>query len=305
MTEAALTLSFFLFVMAAVGAALLAFRWFTLARPIELPTEVAAQDERGGLRSGLRQSMLYIAQLTPQKTKQSRSLREKLAAAGYRGEVALRVYQGSQTASALAGALICGWAGLLVRESLDTALLAAVCGAGFCFMLPDRILEGMVSRRKQRIDEALPAAVDLIVLGVEAGQPLDAAMADTSRQLRTLYPELSSEFQQAMLEFRAGRAKSDVLHDLGSRTESEELRRLTRVMIDSERFGSSLAPTLRTHARYVRTRRRQAAQEAARKLGVKLIFPVFFLIMPAVFVVTLGPAIIQMVQQLKPMIDGL
>lgn len=305
MTEAALTLCFFLFVMAAVGAALLAFRWFTLARPIEIPTETAIQAEGGGLKSGLRQSMLYIAQLTPQKDKQIRSLREKLAAAGYRGDVSLRIFQGAQTASALTGAIVCGWVGLLVRESLETALVAAVCGAGFCFMVPDRILEGIVSRRKQRIDEALPAALDLMVLGVEAGQPLDAAMADTSRQLRSLYPELSGEFQQAMLEFRAGRAKGDVLHDLGSRTESDELRRFTRVMIDSERFGSSLAPTLRTHARYVRTRRRQAAQEAARKLGVKLIFPVFFLIMPAVFVVTLGPAIIQMVQQLKPMIDGM
>lgn len=305
MTEAVLTLCFFLFVMAAVGAALLAFRWLTLARPIELPAETANETEGGGLKSSLRQSMLYIAQLTPQKARQARSLREKLAAAGFRGDIALRIFQGSQSASALTGALICGWAGLLIRESLDTALLAAVCGAGFCFMLPDRVLEAMVSRRKQRIDEALPAALDLMVLSVEAGQPLDAAMADTSRQLRSLYPELSSEFQQAMLEFRAGRAKGDVLHDLGSRTESEEMRRLTRVMVDSERFGSSLAPTLRTHARYVRTRRRQTAQEAARKLGVKLIFPVFFLIMPAVFVVTLGPAIIQMVQQLKPMIDGM
>ncbi|HNY40823.1 MAG TPA: type II secretion system F family protein, partial [Bryobacteraceae bacterium] len=206
---------------------------------------------------------------------------------------------------ALAGALVCGWAGLLVRENLVAALLTAVCGAGFCFMLPDRVLESMVSRRRQRIDEALPAALDLLVLGIEAGQPLDAAMADTSRQLRTLFPELSGEFQQAMLEFRAGRTKADVLHDLGTRTESEELRRLTRVMLDAERFGSSLAPALRTHSRYVRTRRRQAAQEAARKLGVKLVFPVFFLIMPSVFVVTLGPAMIQMVQQLKPMIDGM
>jgi tight adherence protein C len=304
MTEAVLTVCFFLFVMAAVGASLLAFRWRTLARPIELPEEPSIMGE-GGLRSGLRQSMLFIAQLGPQQKNKARSLREKLAAAGYRGDVALRIFQGSQTASALVGALVCGWAGLLVRESLETAVLTSICGAGFCFMMPDRVLEHMVGRRRHRIDEALPAALDLMVLGIEAGQPLDASMADTSRQLRTLYPELSGEFQQAILEFRAGRAKADVLHDLGSRTESDELRRLTRVMMDSERFGSSLAPTLRTHSRYVRTRRRQIAQEAARKLGVKLVFPVFFLIMPSVFVVTLGPAVIQLVQQLKPMIDGM
>jgi tight adherence protein C len=304
MTEAALTFCFFLFVMAVVGAALLAFRWRTRARPIEMPEE-PVQDGEGGLKSGLRQSMLYIAQLGPQQNRKTRSLREKLAAAGYRGEVALRIFQGAQTASALSGAIICGWAGLLARESLETAVLTAVCGAGFFFMMPDRILESRVAKRKDRIDEALPASLDLIVLGVEAGQPLDAAMADTSRQLRSLYPELSSEFQQAMLELRGGRARTEVLHDLGSRTESEELRRFTRVLLDTERFGSSLAPTLRTHARYLRTRRRQTAQEAARKLGVKLVFPVFFLIMPSVFVVTLGPAMIQLVQNLKPMIDSM
>jgi tight adherence protein C len=93
--------------------------------------------------------------------------------------------------------------------------------------------------------------------------------------------------------------------DLGTRTESEELRKLTRILLDTERFGSSLGPTLRTHARYLRTRRRQTAQEAARKLGVKLVFPVFFLIMPSVFVVTLGPAVLQLVHQLKPMIDSM
>lgn len=304
MTEATLTICFFFFVMASVGAVLLAFRWRTLARPIEIPTDPAAKGE-GGLKDGLRQSMVFIAQLGPQPKKKARSLREKLSAAGYRGEFALWTFQGTQTATAVFGAILCGWAGLLSRESLDTAVLAAVCGAGFFFMLPDRILESLVSKRRDKIDEALPAALDLIVLGVEAGQPLDAAIADTSRQLRGLYPELSSEFQQSMLELRAGRAKQDVLMELGTRTESDELRRLTRILLDTERFGSSLGPTLRTHARYLRTRRRQTAQEAARKLGVKLVFPVFFLIMPSVFVVTLGPAVLQLVQQLKPMIDGM
>lgn len=304
MNETTLTFCFFLFVMASVGAVLLAFRWRTLARPIEIPEAPTSKDERG-LKDGLRQSMLYIAQLGPRPKKKSRNLREKLSAAGYRGELVLWTFQGTQTASAVAGAIICGWAGLLSRESLDTAALAAVCGAGFFFMLPDRILEGLVSKRRDRVDEALPAALDLIVLGVEAGQPLDAAISDTSRQLKTLYPELSSEFQQSMLELRAGRAKQDVLMELGTRTESEELRKLTRILLDTERFGSSLGPTLRTHARFLRTRRRQTAQEAARKLGVKLVFPVFFLIMPSVFVVTLGPAVLQLITELKPLIEGM
>jgi tight adherence protein C len=130
------------------------------------------------------------------------------------------------------------------------------------------------------------------VLSVEAGQSLDVALAETSRELRLVHPELASEFGQVQLEMRAGRGRAEVLAELGRRTGSAELKKLAVVLIDSDRFGTSLAPALRTHAKYLRTRRRQMAQEAARKLGVKLIFPVFFLIMPAVFVVTLGPPVL-------------
>jgi tight adherence protein C len=304
MTEATLTFCFFIFVMAAIGAALLAFRWRTLRRPIVLPEDPSLHGG-GRIKDGFRQSMLFISQLGPQQKKKSRNLREKLAAAGYRGEIVLMVFQGGQTAAAIGGAIICGWIGLLSRESLDVAILTAICGAGFCYMLPDRILEMLGSQRRDRIDEALPPALDLIVLGIEAGQPLDAAMADTARQLRGLFPELCGEFQQAQLELRAGRARGEILHDLGARTESEELRRFTRVLLDAERFGANLGPALRNHSRHLRTRRRQTAQESARKLGVKLVFPVFFLIMPSVFVVTLGPAMIQLIEQLKPMIEGM
>jgi len=108
--------------------------------------------------------------------------------------------------------------------------------------------------------------------------------------LRRVFPDLAAEFWQVQLEMRAGRPRAEALADLGRRSGSEELRKLAAVLLDSDRFGASLAPALRTHGRYLRTRQRQTAQEAARKLTVKLIFPVFFLIMPAVFVVTLGPA---------------
>ncbi|MGC4051709.1 MAG: type II secretion system F family protein [Paludibaculum sp.] len=123
---------------------------------------------------------------------------------------------------------------------------------------------------------------------------------ETSRELRGIYPELSSEFAQVQVELRAGRSRSEVLYSLGQRTNSMELRKLSTVLIDSDRFGTSLGPALRNHARYLRTRRRHKAQESARKLSVKLIFPVFFLIMPAVFVITLGPAVLTFYEAIGP-----
>ncbi len=180
--------------------------------------------------------------------------------------------------------------------------MAAVCGFGFAFVAAEHVLERMRQARVARIHRALPAALDLMVLSLEAGQSLDVALAETSRELARVFPELASEFAQVHLEMRAGRQRTDVLLELGRRTGSPELKKLAVVLIDSDRFGASLAPALRTHARFLRTRRRQAAQEAARKLSVKLIFPVFFLIMPAVFVVSLGPAVLSFLEAMKPLL---
>jgi len=102
------------------------------------------------------------------------------------------------------------------------------------------------------------------------------------------------------VELRAGRSRTEVLYNLGQRTRSQEIKKLSTVLIDSDRFGTSLGPALRTHARYLRTRRRYESQEAARKLSVKLIFPVFFLIMPSVFIITVGPAVLTFYEAIAP-----
>jgi tight adherence protein C len=219
-------------------------------------------------------------------------LRARLAAAGYRHPAAPELFHGIRlAAAAVAGALL-ATASLWQGIGMAGSLLAGVCGAGAGFLLPGRVLEARRQARIHRIHRALPPALDLMVLSVEAGQSLDVALAETSRELRWIHPELAAEFGQVQLEIRAGRQRAEVLAELGRRTGSAELKKLAVVLIDSDRFGTSLAPALRTHARFLRTRRRQMAQEAARKLGVKLIFPVFFLIMPSVFVVTLGPAVL-------------
>jgi tight adherence protein C len=189
------------------------------------------------------------------------------------------------------------WAALTFGEN-PNLFLPSICGIGFGFMLPDRILERLARNRGDRLRRGLPAALDLLTLAIEAGQALDAAILETSRGLRIGHPDLATEFTQLHLELRAEASRLDALRNFATRTQDSEMRKFTSLLMDTDRFGSSLGPALRTHAHYLRTRFRQSAQERARKVAVKLIFPVFFLIFPSVILVTLGPAVILVFQQL-------
>ncbi|MFN0167980.1 MAG: type II secretion system F family protein [Bryobacteraceae bacterium] len=232
----------------------------------------------------------------------SNLLRRQLAAAGYRYPAAMSTYCGIKNASAFVVGGLLGWISYLNQHDLLVAFVATIAAGGFAHMLPDRILSGMVRSRMGRIREAIPVALDLLVLSVEAGQSLNQAIVDTSAELHDAYPDLSAELAQVHLELRAGRSRYDALHELGERNPEPELRKLANVLIDADRFGTSLAPALRTHAKYLRRRTRQQAQGAARKVAVKLIFPVFFLIFPSVLLVTLGPAVLKMSEQFRKLI---
>ncbi len=226
----------------------------------------------------------------------------KLRTAGFRHPRAIETFQGIKVLTAALGALgIAGAAGINGHD-LKGMLIAAICAGGFLSMLPDRFLEYRARARAFAIRRGLPPALDLIVLGLEAGQTLDQSLSEASRELRDAYPELSSELAIVPLELRAGYPRAQVLTNLARRNEEPELTKLVNLLADADRFGTSLAPALRTHARYMRTRRRQIAQEQARKTTVKLVFPVFFLIFPSVLVVTLGPAVISLYSSLIPML---
>lgn len=292
MTPLATLVSGFLLALGgAVAAAWAASRWS--ARAVPQPSAELPPLPSGGRWSvRLLDAMLHLGVLAPARAGQQAALRARLAAAGFRRPAAPALFQGIRVATALLAAAGLMWLSVAQGGGAGSALAAGLCGLGIGMMLPKWALAARIQSRIQRIHAGLPAALDLMVLSVEAGQNLDVAIAETARELRGIFPELASEFWQIQLEIRAGRQRTEVFADLGRRTGSDELRKLATVLIDSDRFGTSLAPALRTHARYLRTRRRQAAQEAARKLTVKLIFPIFFLIMPAVLVVTLGPAVL-------------
>jgi tight adherence protein C len=297
MSDLTLLLSFFLFVMGLVVCISGLWLW-----RIE---HVASDDgPAAGLRGQFIAFVRMLGEAIPNPFQSPAILRRNLVAAGYRHPSATVLFYGVKWTVAIVLGIVLAWVGLLVRQDSSAAVLLSLSGLGLGFLIPDRMLGAIAVRRAERIEQALPPALDLMVLSVEAGQPLDTALFETGRELRDLYPDLSAELGQVQLELRAGRSRAEVLKDLGQRTNSIELKKIAAILIDTDRFGTALAPALRTHARYLRTRRRHQAQEAARKLGVKLIFPVFFLIMPSVFVVTLGPAVLQIYTQIIPMANS-
>jgi tight adherence protein C len=255
-------------------------------------------DER---KQGIARALQLIGEAVPPPEIRIDPVRKRLIAAGYRWPAALSIYTGISYAMALLLALVAAWWSFLSQENWFAMLLAAVSAGALGFMLPDRILYWKVRERSSRIREGLPVALDLLVLGVEAGQTLDVALGDTSRELRFAFPELSRELGTVSLELRSPTEREQVFRDLGTRNAEPDLRKISTLFIDADRFGTSLGPALRTHARYLRTRRRQLAQEHARKIGVKLIFPVFFLIFPCVLLVTVGPAVLHILTSLREM----
>ena len=227
----------------------------------------------------------------------------KLLQAGYRHPAAPQIFYGAKCALAAAIALpLAVWGGV-TGDGLSGALGAAVGGGGFAWFVPDRVLEWRVRRRQQNLKRALPPSLDLMVLGLEAGQGIDSVLADTAREFRRAYPEIAAEFASVAGEIKAGNTRVDVLRSLAYRNQEPELTKLINLLVDGDRFGTSLAPALRDHARYLRTRRRQEAQEQARKTSVKLVFPVFFLIFPSVLLVTLGPAVLTLMGSLSRLLQ--
>jgi len=219
--------------------------------------------------------------------------RKLLLYAGYRSPAAESVFEGARVASLTVVAGLSLWGAMGWLHGVFSIVTATLVGAILGYSIPERVLAAIISQRSSRLRAALPAALDIWALGIEAGQPLEGAIADSSRELRSVYPELSAELALVLNEVRAGKSRAEALDALAARNREPELKKVCKLVMDGERFGVSLAPALRNHARFLRIRSRLKAQEAARKVSVKLVFPVFFLIFPAVILVTLGPAIIR------------
>jgi len=226
-------------------------------------------------------------------------LRWELASAGYRHVEAPRVFTGVRVLTTVSFGLV-AWASapLFNLRSSETILVTGVAGLlGFVF--PLMLLKVRQHRRRQDITLALPDALDLMVICVEAGQGLNAALLSVSRESSLHAPALSDELRILNLEMSTGLPRAKALRNLAQRTGIDDMRALVAVLVQSDKFGTSIAQALRTHAQSLRIRRRQRAEEQARKTPVKMVFPLVFCIFPALLVVILAPGVIELVRALR------
>lgn len=237
--------------------------------------------------------------IMPTSDREQSNLRVKLANAGFRQPQAQMLYLASKSLLAVVG-LVLGVAGGLAGQLQLPVLagLAAFC-AGAGLMLPDAWLMLASGNRKQKIRYGLPDTLDLLVVSVEAGLALDAALKRVGEEMAPVHPELSEELRIATMEGQMGLPRNEALENMSRRSGVDELRSLVSVIVQAEKFGTSVARALRSQAEALRTKRRQAAEERAQKTAVKLMIPLVLFIFPAMGVVLAGPAAINMMQALK------
>ena len=236
--------------------------------------------------------------LQPQSDLEKNALKIKLANAGFRSESAASIFAGMKMASLLVFTLA-GFAffGLKTGLNLKSGQYMLLC-AGVGFYLPSIGLWFLKRQRQQAIFLCLPDALDLMVVCVESGLGLDAAMRKVTDEMRSHARILCDEFSLANLQLQMGRPRREVLHDLGVRTGVDDMRSLAAILIQADRFGASIATALRVQSDAMRTRRRQIAEEKAAKTAVQLIFPLVLFIFPGIFVVLVGPAAVQISKKL-------
>ena len=240
-----------------------------------------------------------VGAVAPKSASEMGKLQQRLVAAGYRSKEALIVFFGIRLACALAGFALL-MSPLIARPNILMALGATALG----YLLPSMALARIAKKRQHKIRLGLPDALDLLVVSVEAGLGLDQAIQRVGVELDFAHPDLSEELALINLELRAGKGRAEALRNLAERTGVDDVASLVAMLVQTDKFGTSVAQSLRVHSETVRTKRRQRAEEAAAKTGVKMVFPLVFCIFPAIWVVTIGPAAIKFVQVLVPMAQG-
>jgi tight adherence protein C len=234
--------------------------------------------------------------LRPSDEDELGKIRLRLLNAGFRQEQAIAVYYGIKVFSLVLG-LAVSLPPLVLKFGMSQMLyIVAAAVGGFGFYLPDFIVGRRKKMRHESIFLGLPDALDLMVVCVEAGLGLDAALRRVTSELGQAAPVLCEEIAISNFQIQMGRPRKDVLRDLGTRTGVDDVRSLAAVIIQAEKFGSSISAALRVQSDAMRLRRRQLAEERAAKTSVKIMIPLIFFIFPGVFVVLVGPAILQMIK---------
>jgi tight adherence protein C len=226
-------------------------------------------------------------------------VQQTLMEAGYRRSGAVAAYFGTRlVAMALTSAAVV-FGGLTFGLSFAALTLGAAIGAAFGWLLPQYYVKRRIRKRHLELQRALPDTLDLLVVCVEAGLGLNQALVRVSSEIEHVSQTMSEELILTNLEIRAGTPRDESLRNLGDRTGLGDLKSLTAMLVQTDRFGTSVATALRVHSDTMRTKRRQRAEEAAAKTTIKLVFPLVLFIFPAMFVVILGPAVLHILEQMK------
>lgn len=262
---------------------------------------VVSLDERGGNSELAQRLASPVSRLLPPSAAEARKLQQLLMQAGFRSPGASVTYRAIQVCT-LAGlpALVALGCALLARP-LQSAVLYILFAFVIGFFLPRYALRRMIRSRQQLVRWGLADALDLMVISIEAGLGLNAAMVKVSTELKEVHPDISDEFELANLEIRVGRDRDEALRNLAERTGVEDLRSLVAMLIQTDKFGTSIAKAIRAFSDSLRTKRRQRAEQAAQKAAVKLLFPLACFLFPTLFIAILGPAALQLMDTLGKM----
>lgn len=257
-----------------------------------------APENKPAIRDRIEQALDPLSKAIPLSPADVSRTRAWLIQAGYRDAIDVNYYFGARLLMAGVGFLL-----VLALQGVDNMpLLAGVTGLGF--FLPRFILKRMIRERQNRIRLGLPDALDLTVICVEAGLALDQALMRVGQDLHHAHPDLSDEFHLVNLEMRAGKPRAEALRNLIDRTGVDDIRSLVGTLIQTDRFGTSVAQALRVHSDSLRTERRQRAEEQAAKTTIKMVPPLVIFVLPSIIFVTIGPAVIQLIRQLAPAAMG-
>ncbi len=292
-----------------ITGVIVAFGYRHYVRPAQLIDQLTAStsealptlivESKKGQQSGLAEMFASIGSMVPVSPQDANVAKKELSAAGFRSSSAVTVYYGTKFAAAAVFVLL----GAALRSHVANPVLKVVMpiasgAAGYA--LPAFILGRKLKTRQENIRFGLPDALDLMVICTEAGCGLDQAIMNVSRDMKSVHPEIADELGLLNMEVMAGKSRADALRNLARRTGEEELKKLVAILIQTDRFGTSVAEALRTQSDFLRIRRRQEAEERAGKVGVKLVFPIFFFCMPSLVVVTAGPGMLQLFTNLLP-----
>ena len=241
-----------------------------------------------------------VGETLPRSPEDVSRQQKRLAQAGIRRKDGTVILYGVQVGMVLLLLIGFGLTGYLQENLFLYVILSVFLGA----LLPDSWLRWRIRKRQLSIQRALPDAVDLLVVCVEAGIGLDQALLRIGQENRTTYPELSDELGRLNIEINAGQTRVQAFRNLAERTGVADLKALVAVLIQTDRFGTSIAQALRVFSDTLRTKRRQYAEEQAAKMAVKMIPPLVLFVFPSIFVVVAGPAVIKISQELLPLLEG-